>query len=82
MTLPLAMLIYGLPFALRRRAAGKWLRDFRTMADISRWPADRSLVGAQFLALAEVAALALSKRVRLKAAATADIEWNGEGLGP
>ena len=82
MTLPLAMLIYGLPFALRQRAVGKWFRDFRAMADISRWPGDRSLIGAQSLALAEVVALALSKGVGLKAAATADIEWNGEPLGP
>jgi hypothetical protein len=82
MTLPLAMLFYGLPFAWRQRAVAKWLRDFRAMGDISRWPGDRSLLGAQFLALAEVAVTAASKGVGLKAAATADIEWNGEPLGP
>jgi hypothetical protein len=82
MTLPLAMLIYGLRFAFRQRAVRKWLGDYRAMADLSRWPGDRSLLPAQFLALAEIAALALSKRITLKAAATADIEWNGEPLGP
>ena len=80
MTLPLAMLIYGLPFARREKSLGKWWRDFRTMGDISRWPCDRSLLPAQLLALAEVATIAIAKGMGLKAAATADIEWNGEEL--
>jgi hypothetical protein len=82
MTLPLAMLIYGLPSALRQGAVGKWFRDFRAMSDISSWPGDRPLIGAQLLALAEIGLLAFSKGVGLKAAATADIEWNGEPLEP
>jgi hypothetical protein len=82
MTLPLAMLVYGLPFAFGSHAVGRWLKDFRAMGDISRWPGDRSLLPAQFLALAEIALAALSRGASLKAAATADIEWNGEPLGP
>ncbi len=82
MTLPLAMLVYGLPFAGRQRAFGKWWRDFRTMSDLSRGSSDRSMLSAQFLALAEIAAVALRLRIGLKAAATADIEWNGESLRP
>ncbi|MDQ6436273.1 hypothetical protein RB623_19620 [Mesorhizobium sp. LHD-90] len=82
MTLPLAMFFYGLPDALRNGASRRWWRDFRAMADISRWPKDRYLLPAQFLALAEIGAIAATRGIGLKAAATADIEWNGEALDP
>ena len=81
MALPLAMLCYGLPQALRHGFPRRWLRDFHAFGDISRWPGDRNLLPAQLLALAEITVTALTQRTGLKAAATADIEWNGEPLG-
>lgn len=81
MTLPLAMLCYGLPAAIRKGAVRRWVSDFRGMGDIAAWPGDWPMLPAQFLALAEIMAISASNRTGLKAAATADIEWNGEPLG-
>ncbi len=81
MTLPLAMLCYGLPTALRNGALGRWFSDFRSMGDIAAWPGDRSMLRAQLQALTEIICIAVLSRSSLKAAATADIEWNGEPLG-
>ena len=80
MTLPLALLVYGLPLALRRGEFARLVRDFRTMANLLADPADRSFLPAQGLALAEIAARAVCLRTGLKEAATADIEWDGEPL--
>jgi len=78
MTLPLALLVYGLPQALRRRALGSLVHDLRTMTDLLADRADRSFLPIQGLALGEIIARALRLRVGLKEAATADIEWDGE----
>jgi hypothetical protein len=80
MTLPLAMFCYGLPAAVRKGALRRWLIDFRNMGDIGAWPGDRPMLQAQLRALAEIICVAALRRTRLKAAATADIEWNGEPL--
>jgi len=84
MTLPLAMLVYGLPEAIRLDGfAGfsKWRKDAAAMADISAWPGDRSLLPMQLLSLCEITAIAIKNRCGLTTAATSDIEWNGEDLG-
>ena len=81
MTVPLAMLCYGLPVALRSRALPRWRQDFRTMGNILAFPGDTSLPGAQLLALAEIISIALRSGKSLQQAATDDIEWNGEALG-
>lgn len=47
MTAPLAMLWYGLPEALRRRAVGQWWLDLKDMADIFAFPADRGFLVPQ-----------------------------------
>lgn len=78
MTLPLAMLAYGLPTALRSGEAGRWWRDFRRFGDILACPGDSRLGLAQVLALGEIAVLAARTGQTLQQAATADIEWNGE----
>ena len=80
MTLPLAMLAYGLPYALRGNGIGQWWRDFRQMRDISRWPGDRNLLLAQLLALGEIAIKAARERKGLVATSVRDIEWDGEPL--
>lgn len=80
LTLPLAMWVYGLPDALRHNRLTAWWRDFAAMSDLTKWQGDRSLLPMQFLSLAEIVAKAVARRIGLKQAATADIEWNGERL--
>jgi hypothetical protein len=81
MTLPLAMLAYGLPYALRRDGLAQWWRDFAGMQDISSWPGDRNLLLAQLLALGEIALKAVREGRGLVDASVRDIEWDGEPLG-
>ena len=81
MTLPLAMLCYGLPSAIKSHTLPRLWGDFRTMGNILAFPGDTSLPGAQLLALAEIAGIALRTGKTLQQAATDDIEWNGEALG-
>lgn len=81
MTVPLAMLVYGLPAALRRGRGRDWWADVRRMGDILDFPGDRLFFGAQLLSLAEIALIAARQRRTLQQAATWDIEWNGEPLG-
>ncbi len=81
MTVPLALLLYGLPAALRRNTVPAWWSDYRRMGDILSFPGDRSFAGAQLLSVAEIALLALRTGKTLQQAATHDIEWNGEALG-
>ena len=80
MTLPLAMLAYGLPHALRHRGLRRWLLDFRGMRDISAWPGDRGMFAPQLLALGEIIIRAARRRTGLVEAAVRDIEWDGEPL--
>ena len=80
MTLPLAMLAYGLPYALRGKGIIQWWRDFKQMRDISRWPGDRNLLLAQLRALGEIAIKAVSEGKGLVEASVRDIEWDGEPL--
>ena len=80
MTLPLAMLAYGLPFAIRHRGFAQWRRDFAGMQDISAWPGDRGLLLSQLRALGEIAVRALRNRTGLVEASVRDIEWDGEPL--
>ncbi|MBR0836436.1 hypothetical protein JQ612_24880 [Bradyrhizobium manausense] len=80
MTLPLAMLAYGLPDAIRHRGLAQWRRDFAGMQDISAWPGDRGLLLAQLRALGEIAVRALRNGTGLVEASVRDIEWDGEPL--
>jgi predicted ATP-grasp superfamily ATP-dependent carboligase len=80
MTLPLAMLAYGLPHAWRHRGLARWRHDFATMQDISSWPGDRGLLWSQFRALGEIAVKAVREGRGLIEASVRDIEWDGEPL--
>jgi hypothetical protein len=85
MTLPLALLAFGMPKAILRqgiRGALDLWRELRFMEDISTWPGDRSLLPMQLLGLIEVAFNAFKKRKKLTSAATYDIEWNGRSMAP
>ena len=80
MTLPLAMLAYGLPYAIRQRGIGRWQRDFAGMQDISSWPGDRGLLLSQLRALGEITVKAIRERKGLVESSVRDIEWDGEPL--
>ncbi|MDA9525240.1 hypothetical protein XI06_34275 [Bradyrhizobium sp. CCBAU 11434] len=80
MMLPLAMLAYGLPDAIRNRGFAQWRRDFAGMQDISVWPGDRGLLLSQLRALGEIAVRALRNGTGLLEASVRDIEWDGEPL--
>lgn len=80
MTLPMAMLAYGLPFALRNRGVSQWRRDFSNMQDISYWSGDRPMLPSQLLALGEIAIRAVRHGQGLVEASVRDIEWDGERL--
>jgi hypothetical protein len=80
MGVPLAMLIYGLPDSLRRGQFGPWWRDFTAMNHLLEHASDRSTRPWQVLALIEATVRAVRSGQGLKAAATADIEWNGAPL--
>jgi len=80
MTLPMAMLAYGLPYALRNQGFAQWRRDFARMQDISLWSGDRRLLPSQLLALGEIAIKALREGKGLVDASVRDIEWDGEPL--
>lgn len=77
---PLAMLIFGLPDALRNNCVTQWRRDLAGMGDLLESPDDRGTLPWQCLALGEAIVRAVAGTQSLKAAATADIEWNGEDL--
>lgn len=82
MTVPLALLVYGLPAAIRGRALRAFWSDLRRMQNLLAWPEDGAARLSQLLALGEIALLALRTGRTLQQAATEDIEWNGEPLGP
>jgi hypothetical protein len=50
------------------------------MDDMLAWPGDRPTTPYMLMALAETFGHAIATGQSLKAAATADIEWNGEDL--
>ena len=81
MTLPLAMVTYGLAQAVSGRRIGDWLRDVRAMDDIAAWPGDGHLIAAQVVTLAEMVGIALRRHKGLRAASTDDIDGTGVGFG-
>jgi predicted ATP-grasp superfamily ATP-dependent carboligase len=81
-TVPLAMWLYGLPSALRQKRFREWRRDLKRMDNMLAWTDDHATLPYVLMALAETLGHALITGQSLKAAATADIEWNGEDLLP
>jgi hypothetical protein len=80
MTLPLAMMAYGLPHAWRHQGLARWRHDLVTMQDISSWPGDRGLLLSQLRALGEITIKAARERRGFIEASVRDIEWDGEPL--
>lgn len=73
----LAMLLFGAP---RRGLSRAFWQDFAQAGDVIARPGDRRPLPAQWLGLAEVIGRALGARSGLLAAATADIEWDGQPM--
>ena len=85
MTLPLAMVAYGLPQSVRKdgwNGFDKWRRDFQAMDDLLAWRGDRGTTPMQLLGLGEIVVRSVLRRQSLSEASTADIEWNGDDLSP
>ncbi|MCC6192691.1 MAG: hypothetical protein IT318_27020 [Anaerolineales bacterium] len=70
-----ALWLYGLR---SRHGLRAWLRALRAGKDVISAPGDRAAALRQWLALAEFGLRAARLGVSALAAATADIEWNGE----
>lgn len=78
--LALAMILLGLPRALKRRELGRWWRAWHAAKDALFCPQDLRPTLGQFLALGEGLYLAAKHRCDPVTATTFDTEWNGEPL--
>ena len=74
----LAMLLFASP---RHGLDRQFWRDWRRARDVILRPGDVKPLAAQWLALAEITYRAVTQRSGLLAAATADIEWDGQPMG-
>ncbi|MDR2875205.1 MAG: hypothetical protein LBV44_04685 [Methylobacillus sp.] len=72
-----AMLLFA---GCKHRFNAKFRRDFRAASDVIARANDFKPLPAQLLGLMEISVRALRRRCGLLAAATADIEWNGQSL--
>jgi hypothetical protein len=80
LSIGMAMAIFGLPTALRTGKISEWWRDYRRFEPMLNWPGDAAGQAMQWFSLLEAAYLAVSSGQSLKAATTADIEWNGDAF--
>jgi hypothetical protein len=80
--LALAMVFFAAPRALMQGAPGwaAFASDYRTAADVITRNGDRGPLFAQIPGFVEILLRAARRRCSLLAAATADIEWNGQPL--
>ena len=77
LSVPLAMLVYALPQAVKTGRLAQWRHDIASMGNLLSDPNDRATWPYELMALADIASTAIFSGQGLKAAATADIEWNG-----
>lgn len=75
-----AMLLFGLPAALRSGALRKWSADWHRARDALSRPGDFGPIPGACADLAAFGALALRQACSVRAAATRDAEWDGEDL--
>jgi hypothetical protein len=78
--LALVMLFAGLPAALGKGTFRQWSRDWSRAEDVLCEPGDRRPLLGAICDLASYARLALKQGCSMRAAATRDIEWDGEVL--
>jgi predicted ATP-grasp superfamily ATP-dependent carboligase len=79
--LSLAMLIYGLPAALKKNRFKQWLKIFFTSNDVILDSKDPMPFLLQFRSLLSYMKLAREKGISPLEASTFDIEWNGKKDG-
>ncbi|MGB3167528.1 MAG: ATP-grasp domain-containing protein [Alteraurantiacibacter sp.] len=75
-----AMLVFGLPMALREGRLGEWRETMREGRDAIARPGDRRPFFGAMLDGARFAISGLRHGISTTAATTRDIEWNGEDL--
>lgn len=75
-----AMVVFGLPMALRRGQLSAWLRAVATMRDVISAPGDHLPVIGAMRDIADFRRHARRLGLSLAAATTHDIEWNGKEL--
>jgi predicted ATP-grasp superfamily ATP-dependent carboligase len=75
-----AMLIYGLPAAIKENNVKQWLKTFFNSNDVILNFKDPLPMLLQFRSLLSTLKFAREKGISLIEAITFDIEWNGEGL--
>ena len=75
-----AMLVFGLPLALREGRLGEWRKAMREGRDAIARPGDRRPFFGAMLDGARFAFSGLRHGISTTAATTRDIEWNGEDL--
>lgn len=76
----LAMLLIGLPIAIRHKRLKAWYQDYAKADDVIYKKEDRGFFFFSLLSLGELIWLAAKNRTSLRAASTSDIEWDGENL--
>ena len=72
----LALWLYGWPKSLTADYRTFW-RAVTDVEDVMSWPGDHLGPWSQLRPMAEIARVALAKRMSLQAASTYDIEWDG-----
>jgi predicted ATP-grasp superfamily ATP-dependent carboligase len=75
-----AMLIYGLPEAIKKNNVRQWIKTFLSSNDVILDFKDPLPMLLQFRSLLSTIKFAREKGISLVEALTFDIEWNGEGL--
>ncbi len=75
-----AMVLFGLPAALRSGALSQWRNDWRRARDVLGRPGDRLPISGVLTDLSAYCGSALRHRCSVRAAATRDSEWDGEDL--
>ena len=73
-----AMLVYGLPDALKKRNLGAWLRTFSQSRDVIWDLRDPLPFFLQWRSILAYLALGMKHNISALEASTFDIEWNGE----
>ena len=76
----LAMLCMGLPIAIFTKNSKRWKADYFSADDVIALKGDKSFLFFQWLSFTELILIALRKRVSIREASTADIEWDGEKI--
>jgi hypothetical protein len=74
------MLGVGLPTALMRSEYRTWLHDWSRATDVLSVPGDARPYAGALLDMTSFLRLSIKHRISMRAAATRDIEWDGETL--